>query len=33
MQKSIELKVIVLSKDNPKELKNKEVLHQCLVAD
>ena len=32
-QKSIELKVIVISKDAPKELKNKEILTQCLVAD
>ena len=31
--KNIDLKVIVLTKDKPKELKNKEVLHQCLVAD
>ena len=33
MQKSIELKVVLLSKDVPKELKNKEILYQCLVAD
>ena len=32
-QKSIELKVVVISKDAPKELKNKEILTQCLVAD
>ncbi len=32
-QKSIELKVIIMSKDAPKELKNKEILTQCLVAD
>ena len=31
--KSIELKVVVLSKDMGKELKNKEILTQCLVAD
>ena len=31
--KNLDLKVIVLTKDQPKELKNKEVLYQCLVAD
>eukprot|EP00347_Sterkiella_histriomuscorum_P006459 403352696 len=31
--KNLDLKVIVLTKDVPKELKNKEVLNQCLVAD
>ncbi|CDW81565.1 soss complex subunit b1 [Stylonychia lemnae] len=31
--KNLDLKVIVLSKDVPKELKNKEVLYQCLVSD
>ena len=31
--KNIDLKVIILTKDQPKELKNKEVLYQCLVAD
>ena len=32
-QKNLDLKVIILTKDQPKELKNKEVLYQCLVAD
>lgn len=31
--KNLDLKVIVLAKDNPKELKNREVLYQCTVAD
>ena len=31
--KNLDLKVILLTKDQPKELKNKEVLYQCLVAD
>ena len=31
--KNLDLKVIVLTKDLPKELKNKEVLYQCVVAD
>ena len=31
--KNLDLKVVVLTKDQPKELKNKEVLYQCLVAD
>lgn len=31
--KNLDLKAIVISKDNPKELKNKEVLYRCLIAD
>ena len=31
--KNLDLKVVILTKDQPKELKNKEVLYQCLVAD
>ena len=27
------MKAIVLSKDKAKELKNKDTLHQCLIAD
>ena len=31
--KNLDLKAIVLSKDKAKELKNKDTLHQCLIAD
>ena len=31
--KNIDIKAIVLTKDTAKELKNKDTLHQCLIAD
>ena len=31
--KNLDLKVMILTKDSPKELKNKEVLYQCLIGD
>ena len=31
--KNLDLKCMILSKDKPKELKNKDTLYQCLIAD
>ena len=31
--KNLDIKAIILSKDKPKELKNKDTLYQCLIAD
>ena len=31
--KNVDLKAIVLHKDKAKELKNKDTLHQCFIAD
>ncbi len=32
-QKNLDVKVIILNKNNPKELKNQSVITECIVAD